>query len=92
MANMSIPAAERDLTPHEVERLDLRRRRGTLLLTIGGMSGVMAVLLTVWVGQDLQYSPGLARPMTYYFLIACAIVVFTIGLGMYLRRGTPEIQ
>lgn len=92
MPNMSLPPEERYLTPEQVERLDMRRRKGTLLLTIGGMFTIMATLLTVWVGQDLQYSPGLARPMTYYFLVACAIVVVSVGVGLYLRRGTPEIQ
>jgi hypothetical protein len=30
--------------------------------------------------------------MTYYFLVACGII-FIAGLtGLYMRRGTPEIQ
>ncbi len=92
MANTSIPAAEQNLSPKEVERLDMRRRQGTMLLTIAGMFSFIAVLLTCWVGQDLQYSPGLSRPMTYYFLIACGIVTVTGAIGLYLRRGQPEIQ
>jgi hypothetical protein len=50
------------------------------------------VLLTCWVGQDLQYAPGFSRPMTYYFLVACFIVVVTLLSGLYLRRGAPEIH
>jgi hypothetical protein len=92
MANLSLPLEERNLTPDEVERLDHRRRRGTFLLTISGMFSIIAVLLTLWVGQDLQYSPGWARPMTYYFIVACLIVLVCGVSGLYLRRGTPDIQ
>lgn len=91
MANMSLPPGERDLTPNQVEALDQRRRRGTLLLTLAGMFAIIAVLLTCWVGQDLQYAPGYSRPMMYYFLVACGIVVVTLISGLYLRRGAPEI-
>ncbi len=92
MANMSLPPEERDLTPAQVQRLDMRRRTGTFLLTISGMFVIMAVLLTLWVGQDWQYSPGMARPMIYYFIVACGIAVIAGGAGVYMRRGTPEIQ
>jgi hypothetical protein len=92
MANMSLPIEERNLTPAQVEALDLRRRRGTVLLTIAGMFTVIATLLTVWAGQDMTYSPGFARPMTYYFLVASTIVVVCLVTGIYLRRGTPQIQ
>ena len=34
---------------------------------------------------------GLARPMTYYFLVACGIVLVTLLAGLYLRRGAPEV-
>ena len=78
MPNMSLPPEERNLTPNQVEALDQRRRRGTLLLTLAGMFGIIAVLLTCWVGQDLQYAPGFSRPMTYYFVVACGIVVVTL--------------
>jgi hypothetical protein len=30
--------------------------------------------------------------MTYYFLVACGIVVVTLIGGLYLRRGAPEIH
>jgi len=92
MANLSLPIEERNLTPAQVEALDLRRRRGTALLTIAGMFTVIATLLTLWAGQDLQYSPGFSRPMTYYFLVASTIVIVCLLSGLYLRRGTPEIQ
>ena len=92
MANLSLPLEERNLTPAQVEALDMRRRRGTVLLTIAGMFSIIAVLLTCWVGQDLQYSPGFSRPMTYYFLVACGIVFVTLVTGLYLRRGVPEVQ
>lgn len=92
MANMSLPPEERNLTPAQVEALDMRRRRGTVLLTIAGMFTFIAVLLTCWVGQDLTYSPDFSRPMTYYFLLAGAIVVIAGTTGLYLRRGAPEIH
>jgi apolipoprotein N-acyltransferase len=91
MANMSLPPEERNLTPAQVDALDVRRRRGTVLLTIAGMFTVIAVLLTCWVGQDLQYAPGFSRPMTYYFLVACGIVSGCLLAGLYMRRGAPEV-
>ena len=91
MANMSLPPEERNLTPNQVEALDQRRRRGTLLLTLAGMFAIIAVLLTCWVGQDVVYGPGFTRPMTYYFLAACAIVIVTLLGGLYLHRGSPEV-
>jgi hypothetical protein len=92
MANMSLPPEERNLTPDQVAALDMRRRRGTMLLTIAGMFSVIAVLLTLWTGQDWTYSPGFSHPMIYYFLVAGGIIVVAGGTGLYLRRGTPEIQ
>ena len=92
MPNMSLPPEERNLTPDQVDALDKRRRRGTLLLTLAGMFTIIGTLLTCWVAQDLAYAPGFSRPMTYYFLVACVIVVVTLISGLYLRRGTPEIQ
>jgi hypothetical protein len=29
--------------------------------------------------------------MTYYFLVACGIVLVTLLAGLYLRRGAPEV-
>ena len=91
MANLNLPIEERTLTPAQVEALDMRRRRGTVLLTLSGMFAVIATLLTLWVGQDLTYSPGFSRPMTYYFLVASVIVVVCLVAGIYMRRGTPQI-
>jgi hypothetical protein len=90
MANLSIPLEERNLTPQQVEALDLRRRKGTLLLTIAGQFTVIAVLLSLWAGSDLVWSPGLAKPIDIYFLLACTIVVVAGSSGVYLRRGAPE--
>jgi hypothetical protein len=63
MANMLIPAEERSLTPQEVEALDRRRRRGQLFLVICYQCVIVGTLVTLWAGQDLQYSPGWAHPM-----------------------------
>ena len=92
MPNMSLPPEERSLTPDQVEALDMRRRSGLILSTLSGMFTIIAVLLTCWVGQDLQYAPGFSRPMTYYFLVACGIVLVTLVTGLYLRRGAPEMH
>ena len=91
MPNMTLPPSERNLNPQQLEALELRRRKGTLLLTIAGQFTVIAVLLTLWIGQDFVWSPGLAKPMVIYFIIACSIVVGAGLTGMYLRRGTPEM-
>ncbi len=58
MANTLIPVEERSLAPHEVERLDRRRRRGQLFLVIGCQCLVVACLMLLWSGQDATYSPG----------------------------------
>jgi len=92
MPNMSLPLEERNLTPAQVEALDQRRRRGSLLLVIAGQFTVIGTLLLAWVGQDLTYGPGFSRPMTYYFLVAWTIVAVTGLTGLHLRRGMPEIQ
>ena len=66
MANTLIPAAERNLTPDEVEALDRRRRRGQLFLVIAFQLIIVSTLLTLWTGQDLTYSPGWVHPMFYW--------------------------
>ena len=91
MPNMSLPPEERNLTPDQVEALDRRRRTGTLLLTFAGMFTIIAILLTCWVAEDVIYGPGWSRPMLYYFLVSCAIVVVTFITGMVLHRGSPEV-
>ena len=90
MANLILPFEERNMTPDEVESLDRRRRRGQLCLVVGFQCLIVALLLTLWSGQDLTYSPGWAHPMAYWdaitFLLAC---IFLIN-GIRLRRGSNE--
>jgi hypothetical protein len=90
MANLDIPIGERDLAPHEVEHLDKRRAWGLTLQVMAGQFTIFAVLLTVWAGQDLTYSPAWIRPMAYYdafaFVMAFALAIY----GTALRRGRPE--
>ena len=92
MPNPLLPAEERHLTPDQVEALDKRRDLGHTFLVIAGQFATIAVVLLLWVGQDLSYSPGWAHPMAYYFAVACTIVL-TFGItGLTLRRGTPRID
>ena len=90
MANMILPYNERSLTPDEVEAIDRRRRRGQLFLVIGVQSLVVALLVTIWAGQDATYSPGFARPMVYWDAIAFFLAAFFIINGIRLRRGSNE--
>ena len=90
MANLRLPVEERKLTPAEVEALDARRRRGQLGLTIGFQAAIVTALLTLWVGQDLTYSPGLQRPIFYW---ACITGLLSLGAFLYgiaNRRGSTE--
>lgn len=92
MPNMVLPPEERSLTPDQVEALDKRRDLGHTFLVIAGQFAVIATVLLLWVGQDLQYSPGWDHPMAYYFCLALLmIVVFGIA-GLVLRRGMPRID
>ena len=92
MPNLLLPPEERNLTPDQVEALDKRRDLGHTFLVIAGQFAVIAVVLLLWVGQDLTYSPGWAHPMAYYFFVALGIIaVMGIG-GLALRRGTPRID
>jgi nitrate reductase gamma subunit len=92
MANSLLPPEERNLSPDQVEALDKRRDLGHTLLVIAGQFSVIAVVLLLWVGQDLTYSPGWAHPMAYYFAVSCAIVVVFGITGLMMRRGTPRID
>lgn len=92
MANPLIPEAEQTATPDQIEAIDTRRRWGLAFQVIAGQFGVFAVLLTLWSGQDLTYSPGWIHPMFYYNVIALVAAVGFGGYGTYLRRGTPEFQ
>jgi hypothetical protein len=87
MANMSIPAAERNLTPHQVAALDKRRQWGLAFQVIAGQFGFFAVLLLLWTGQDLTYSPGWVHPMFYYNVLCGVMAVIFAIYGTYLRRG-----
>ena len=90
MANMLIPAEERNLTPDQVEELDKRRTWGLTLQVIAGLLAIIGVILWLWVGQDLTYSPGWIRPMFYYDVIVWVAAIILIGVGSALRRGAPE--
>jgi nitrate reductase gamma subunit len=92
MANTLLPLEERNLNPDQVEALDKRRDLGHTFLVIAGQFSVIAVILLLWVGQDLTYSPGWAHPMAYYFAIACGIIAVFGITGLVLRRGTPRID
>ena len=90
MANTLIPIEERILTPEQVELLDRRRRRGQLFLVIGGQCLIVAVLMTLWSGQDATYSPGWAHPMVYWNAITFLLATIFIAGGLSLRRGSNE--
>jgi apolipoprotein N-acyltransferase len=92
MANPLLPPEERNLTPDQVEALDSRRELGHTLLVIAGQFAVVATILLLWVGQDLTYSPGWARPIAYCFAIALAIIAACGITGILLRRGTPRLD
>ena len=89
MANMLIPAEERYLSPEEVEVIDRRRRRGQLLLVLGFQFGIVATLVTLWAGQDLQYSPGI-HPVFYWDVFLFLLSLVCLLRGIQLRRGSNE--
>ena len=92
MANTLLPPEERNLTPDQVEALDKRREWGHTLMVIAGQFAVIAVVLLLWVGQDLTYSPGWVHPMAYYFVFAVGLVLVLGVVGFILRSGTPRID
>lgn len=92
MANPLLPPEERNLTPDQVEALDKRRDLGHTFLVIAGQFAVIAMVLSLWVGQDLSYSPGWHHPMAYYFFLAILLIIVFGITGMVLRRGTPRID
>jgi hypothetical protein len=92
MANLLIPAAERNLTPAQVEHLDKRRAWGLTLQVIAGLLGVIGVILWLWVGQDLTYSPGWIHPLFYYDVIVLVAAFILVGIGTALRKGSPEFN
>lgn len=90
MANLRLPLEERNLTPAEVEAMDARRRRGQLGVTIGFQAAIITTLLTLWVGQDLTYSPGWQRPIFYWACITGLISICAFVYGVSVRRGSHE--
>jgi hypothetical protein len=90
MANMLIPVEERNLTPDEVTRLDRRRRRGHLLLNLGWQTLIVSVLLTLWSGQDLTYSPGWNHWIFYWNCVTAFTSLVCFATGLRLRRGLNE--
>jgi hypothetical protein len=92
MSNPLLPPEERDLSPDQVEALDKRRELGHTLLVIAGQFAVIAMVLLLWIGQDLQWSPGWAHPMAYYFAFALTAIAVCGGIGIFLRRGMPRID
>ncbi len=90
MANNLIPPEERALTPDQVERLDRRRRGGHLLINLGFQFGIVAILVTLWAGQDLQYSPGWLHPMFYWDCLLGTLSAICLLVGLQLRRGLNE--
>ncbi|WP_263367632.1 hypothetical protein [Edaphobacter bradus] len=90
MANTLLPIEERNLTPEEVERLDKRRRSGQACLVICFQCLIVATLVTLWAGQDLTLSPGLAHPMVYWDIITFTLAAIFGITGLRLRRGTNE--
>lgn len=92
MPNMLIPAEERSLTPNQVEALDKRRDLGHTFLVIAGQFAVIATVLLLWTGQDLQYSPGWDHPMAYYFFFALLMIAIFGVIGLVLRKGMPRID
>lgn len=92
MPNLSIPESERFLTPAQVAALDKRRQRGLACQVIAGQFGFFAVLLLLWSGQDLQYSPGWVHPMFYYDVLSALLAVGFGAYGTWLKRGKYEYQ
>lgn len=87
MANMNIPAEERNLTPAQVAALDKRRQKGLAFQVIAGQFAFFAVLLLLWSGQDVTYSPGWVHPMFYYNVVTAVAALAFGAYGTWLRRG-----
>lgn len=90
MANMNIPAEERNLTPDQIAALDKRRQWGLTCQVIAGQFAFFAILLTIWSGQDATYSPGWDRPMVYYNILTAVLAVVFGVYGTYMKRGRTE--
>ena len=90
MANHLIPVEERNLSPAEVTALDRRRRRGHLFLVMGFQFALVSIFVTLWAGQDMTYSPGLAHPMFYWDCLLGILALIFLTAGVRLRRGVNE--
>lgn len=90
MANLNIPAAERNLTPDEVEKLDKRRRWGLTCQVLAGQFLFFAILITVWSGQDATYSPDWVHPMLYLNILTGVLAVVFGIYGTVLKRGNLD--
>lgn len=90
MPNPILPAEERDLSPAQVDLLDRRRRRGQLLLVMGTQFLLIALLVTLWAGQDATYSPGWDRPMLDWDILLFVLSAICYVRGIKLRRGINE--
>lgn len=90
MANMLIPAEERNLSPDQVTHLDKRRAWGLTLQVLSGQFVIIGVVLWLWAGQDATYSPKWIHPMVYYDVLAFIAAVVLGVTGTSLRRGAPE--
>ena len=93
MANTVLPAEERDLSPAQMDQLDRRRRRGQLLLVMGTQFLLIAILVTLWAGQDATYSPGWAHPMLYWdiLLFVLAADLLRVGSQAAARASTSSL-
>ena len=90
MENTLVPVNERSASPDEIEATDKRRQWGLTFQVIAGQFAFFAVLLTLWSGQDVTYSPGWVHPMFYFNVFAGALAVIFGVYGTYLKRGAPE--
>jgi hypothetical protein len=90
MDNTLIPVSERTASPDEIAAIDKRRQWGLTFQVIAGQFAFFAVLLTLWSGQDVTYSPGWVHPMFYFNVLAGALAVIFGIYGTYLKRGAPE--
>jgi hypothetical protein len=48
------------------------------------------VVLTLWSGQDLTYSPGWVHPVFYWNAIVALVSATCFVRGIALRRGLNE--
>jgi hypothetical protein len=90
MENTLVPVNERSASPDEIEAIDKRRQWGLTFQVIAGQFAFFAVLLTLWSGQDVTYSPGWVHPMFYFNVLAGTLAVIFGIYGTYLKRGAPE--